>query len=93
MFECFLYGDAACQRFEYPADELEYLTGEDPTYFDHDNTKAKWFFSGLIALGAAFIIAMAVMLYYKKLDKKRVAYVELLSEARPVPVYGETVQK
>ncbi|KAF0697753.1 Aste57867_11585 [Aphanomyces stellatus] len=32
MFECFLYGDAACATFDYPQDNLEYLSGqvEDP---------------------------------------------------------------
>ncbi|KAF0713278.1 Aste57867_4430 [Aphanomyces stellatus] len=32
LFECFLYGQDGCKSFSYPADNLEYLTGEDVVY-------------------------------------------------------------
>ncbi|ETV95877.1 hypothetical protein H310_10915 [Aphanomyces invadans] len=44
MFECFIYGNAACANFTYPRDNLEYLTGEVD---DTDNLTA------LVALRAA----------------------------------------
>ncbi|EQC37133.1 hypothetical protein SDRG_05360 [Saprolegnia diclina VS20] len=37
MFECFVYGQDACDTFAYPKDNLEYLTGEDVEYNDNDN--------------------------------------------------------
>ncbi|CAK4763048.1 hypothetical protein LEN26_001314 [Aphanomyces euteiches] len=32
LFECFIYGPDACAKFDYPKDNLEYLTGADVVY-------------------------------------------------------------
>ncbi|OQS05967.1 serine protease family S10 [Thraustotheca clavata] len=39
MFECFIYGQTVCETFEYPTDNLEYLTGADVSIDDEVFTK------------------------------------------------------
>ncbi|OQS02044.1 serine protease family S10 [Thraustotheca clavata] len=37
LFECFVFGQAACNEFDYPEDNLEYLSGADVTYTGDDD--------------------------------------------------------
>ena len=56
MFECFVYGQAACGGFAYPKDYLEYLTGADVAYTDDDNdagNKSTFVASGASAVGGS----------------------------------------
>ncbi|RHY29251.1 hypothetical protein DYB32_005302 [Aphanomyces invadans] len=42
MFECFVFGDAACRTFAYPKDNLEYLTGQDVIYTSDDGDEVEF---------------------------------------------------
>ncbi|KAH9095436.1 hypothetical protein Ae201684P_014506 [Aphanomyces euteiches] len=59
MFECFLYGQMACETFAYPTDSLEYLSGADLTSQPGQNDSK---FNGW--LSAATLIALACLGYF-----------------------------
>ncbi|RHY87169.1 hypothetical protein DYB35_010607 [Aphanomyces astaci] len=52
LFECFLYGNRACQSFKYPKDALEYLSGADfgaTTTAVVDSSANVWWMIGSLA--------------------------------------------
>ncbi|OQR86764.1 serine protease family S10, partial [Achlya hypogyna] len=56
LFECFVFGHTACGNFTYPQDELEYLTGAAPDFFDRPSSNtALW-----VLLAAAGVVAVVV---------------------------------
>ncbi|KAF0697219.1 Aste57867_12075 [Aphanomyces stellatus] len=76
MFECFVFGQAACATFSYPKDALEYLSGADLTVpFDKATDATLWWVLG--ALGVVAIVGAIGVLVFKKKQTKKTQYVEL----------------
>ncbi|CAK4663959.1 unnamed protein product [Aphanomyces euteiches] len=70
LFECFVYGQAACSGFYYPKDPLEYLSGADLTAPVLDESETT---------------PVSYLVYAGQQSKKdKVQYTELTSEAKPV---------
>ncbi|OQR83467.1 serine protease family S10, partial [Achlya hypogyna] len=75
MFECFVYGDAACAKFTYPVDGFEALTGAATTT-DSSATShgALWTVAG-IAVGVAVVAGLAWG--YRKMRGSKAEYAPL----------------
>ncbi|KAF0690729.1 Aste57867_17893 [Aphanomyces stellatus] len=91
MFECFLFGQEACDAFSYPKDALEYLSGADLTAPVGNPVKVTpmtvnyWY----VALGGvvAVVLLFAGWRYYASQQANSVQYTELT--ANPKPVYTQ----
>ncbi|OQR89463.1 serine protease family S10, partial [Thraustotheca clavata] len=79
LFECFIYGEQACKNFDYPKDELEYVSGAEPDYFDDDSSVS---FTVYLYIAAAAVLAVIVGgVWWQRISRRKTAYVELKSGA------------
>ncbi|RHY85310.1 hypothetical protein DYB35_013892 [Aphanomyces astaci] len=88
MFECFVYGQAACDSFAYPKDALEYLSGADLTAPVTSSTSQANLVYLWWALGGVAVVVVGVLgwryVATQKTQKENVKYTELTSEVKPV---------
>ncbi|CAK4621476.1 hypothetical protein LEN26_001344 [Aphanomyces euteiches] len=84
MFECFIYGQAACDSFTYPKDPQEYLSGADLTAPSaYDNAGHPYFIWWALGFVVAIAGGIALTLFALKKEKKN-QYVQLSSgDAKP----------
>ncbi|CAK4589882.1 unnamed protein product [Aphanomyces euteiches] len=86
LFECFLYGKELCATFDYPKDNLEYLSGEDLTAAgddDDDKTTSNssiWSNGWAIAIVLTIVAVGAVFGFVWMQWKKRSGYAPLLNK-------------
>ncbi|KAG9408884.1 hypothetical protein AC1031_020796 [Aphanomyces cochlioides] len=86
LFECFIYGQAACSGFDYPKDPLEYLSGADltaPVLDESETTPVSylwWTLGGVIVV----VLVFFGWRFYAAQQSNKVQYTELTSEAKPV---------
>ncbi|OQR93221.1 serine protease family S10 [Achlya hypogyna] len=83
MFECFVFGDAACSSFKYPKDNLEYLTGADVSVEEDEDAPVvasdasmNWTLFGVAAIVVGTIIAGAVFVMRRRAKKREYADLE-----------------
>ncbi|RHY61235.1 hypothetical protein DYB30_009004 [Aphanomyces astaci] len=88
LFECFVYGQVACDSFAYPKDALEYLSGADLTAPVTSSTSQANLVYLWWALGGVAVVVVGVLgwryVATKKTQKETVKYTELTSEVKPV---------
>ncbi|RHY76477.1 hypothetical protein DYB38_014040, partial [Aphanomyces astaci] len=88
LFECFVYGQVACDSFAYPKDALEYLSGADLTAPVTSSTSEANLVYLWWALGGVAVVVVGVLgwryVATKKTQKETVKYTELTSEVKPV---------
>ncbi|RHZ31322.1 hypothetical protein DYB37_013521 [Aphanomyces astaci] len=88
LFECFVYGEAACDSFAYPKDALEYLSGADLTAPVTSSTSQANLVYLWWALGGVAVVVVGVLgwryVATQKTQKENVKYTELTSEVKPV---------
>ncbi|RHY70494.1 hypothetical protein DYB34_014111, partial [Aphanomyces astaci] len=88
LFECFVYGQVACDSFAYPKDALEYLSGADLTAPVTSSTSEANLVYLWWALGGVAVVVVGVLgwryVATQKTQKENVKYTELTSEVKPV---------
>ncbi|KDO31610.1 hypothetical protein SPRG_19513 [Saprolegnia parasitica CBS 223.65] len=101
LFECFVFGDDVCRGFEYPKDNLEYLSGEDVSV---DTSEASLMstavrrtvhayvdegsrFGSLLVLAAVTLVVFVAIKHWRR-DAKSPDYYAHLT-ATNVPKYGD----
>ncbi|CAK4346177.1 unnamed protein product [Aphanomyces euteiches] len=93
MFECFIFGQAACASFSYPKDSLEYLSGADLTAPTGSTTRTDDAAATQIdylwwALGGVILVVVVFFgwRFYasKQSDKDKREYTELSNETKPL---------
>ncbi|RHY66469.1 hypothetical protein DYB30_005909, partial [Aphanomyces astaci] len=83
LFECFVYGQVACDSFAYPKDPTEYLSGADLTAPTSNGQgegagAVVWWWLGFAAAAVAVGVSIVVMVMLKKTQIDRAQYVELM---------------
>ncbi|RLO04774.1 hypothetical protein DYB28_012476 [Aphanomyces astaci] len=92
LFECFVYGQVACDSFAYPKDPTEYLSGADLTAPTSNGQgggagAVVWWWLGFAAAAVAVGVSIVVMVMLKKTQIDRAQYVELMA-GPPKPKYA-----
>ncbi|RHZ32374.1 hypothetical protein DYB37_012652 [Aphanomyces astaci] len=88
LFECFVYGQVACDSFAYPKDPTEYLSGADLTAPVTSSTSEANLVYLWWALGGVAMVVVGVLgwryVANQKTKKENAKYTELTSEVKPV---------